>query len=153
MSCRFLGLGWQFALFATAEGLLYLSYQHHDARFHWFLHFFVGTSAALLVLAVLTYGATRTIRVPLLWLLMGHVIAMFPDILWNLQWLPHQPWMDVFLLHISAHFIPGRNWTWYAIFLVCLALYLSARRATELRAQKVPADASWEPSPTGVAGR
>ena len=25
MSCRFLGLGWQFALFATAEGLLELA--------------------------------------------------------------------------------------------------------------------------------
>ena len=33
-------VGSQFVLFATAEVLLYLSYQHHDSRFHWFLHFF-----------------------------------------------------------------------------------------------------------------
>jgi len=48
-------VGWQFLLFATAEVLLYLSYQHHDSRFHWFLHFFVGSSAAFIVMTVITY--------------------------------------------------------------------------------------------------
>ena len=131
MSSLILRRSWQPALFVAAEVLLYLSYQHHDARFHWFLHFFVGTSAALAAMAVLTYWSDRPIRFPLLWLFMGHIIAMFPDILWNLQLLPHQPWMDIFLLHISSHFIPGRNWTWYVIFLVCLAFYLYASRAAE----------------------
>ncbi|MDQ3775608.1 MAG: hypothetical protein M3461_15280 [Pseudomonadota bacterium] len=32
--------------------------------------------------------------------------------------------MDVFLLHVQAHFIPGRNLTWYLIFLLILAAYL-----------------------------
>jgi hypothetical protein len=32
--------------------------------------------------------------------------------------------MDVFLRHISTHFVPGRNWTWYAVFLVTSAAYL-----------------------------
>ena len=141
MSSLFLRRSWRSALFVAAEVLLYLSYQHHDARFHWFLHFFVGTSAALIAMAVLTYWSARPIRFPLLWLFTGHIIAMLPDILWNLQWLPHQPWMDVFLLHISSHFIPGRNWTWYVIFLVCLALYLYARRAAEVRVQRVLFDA------------
>jgi hypothetical protein len=133
---------WRPALFVAVEVLLYLSYRHHDARFHWFLHFFVGTSAALIAMAVLTYWSARPVRLPLLWLLTGHIIAMLPDVLWNLQLLPHQPWMDVFLLHISAHFIPGRNWTWYTLFLVCLAVYLSARRAAEVRVQRVPFDAA-----------
>src|SRR5262249_40673119 len=129
-------LGWQPWLFAMIELLLYLSYQHHDARFHWFLHFFVGTSTALIMLVVLTYSFNRAIGFPMLYLLIGHVIAMFPDILWNFWLLPHQPWMDVFLFHVSSHFIPGRNWTWYIIFLICLALYFYARRATDLRAKK-----------------
>jgi hypothetical protein len=141
MSSLFLRRSWRPALFVAAEVVLYLSYRHHDARFHWFLHFFVGTSAALIAMAVLTYGSARPVRLPLLWLLTGHLIAMLPDILWNLQWLPYQPWMDVFLLHISAHFIPGRNWTWYVIFLVCLAVYLYARRAAEVGVQKHPFDA------------
>ena len=136
MSALRLRRSWRLALFAAAEVLLYLSYQHHDARFHWFLHFFVGTSAALIAMAVLTFWSARPVRFPLLWLLMGHLIAMLPDILWNLQVLPHQPWMDVYLLHISSHFMPGRNWTWYIIFLVCLAVYLSARSAAEVRGQK-----------------
>jgi hypothetical protein len=132
MSAWLVRLGWQSALFAPMELLLYLSYQHHDARFHWFLHFFVGSSAALIVMAVRTYWFNRTILFPLLWLLTGHSIAMFPDILWNFQLLRHQSWMDVFLGHISSHFIPGRNWTWYVIFLVCLALYLYARRIHDI---------------------
>jgi hypothetical protein len=53
---------------------------------------------------------------------------MFPDILWSAELLPHQAWMDIFVLHISSHFIPGRNWTWYVIFLLCLALYLYVRQ-------------------------
>jgi hypothetical protein len=119
---------WQLVLFATAEVLLYLSYQHHDTRFHWFLHFFVGTSAAFGVMTLITYWSNRTILFPFLWLLVGHVIAMFPDILWSAELLPHQAWMDIFVLHISSHFIPGRNWTWYVIFLLCLALYLYVRQ-------------------------
>ena len=119
---------WQLVLFATAEVLLYLSYQHHDSRFHWFLHFFVGTSAAFGVMTLITYWSNRTILFPFLWLLVGHVIAMFPDILWSAELLPHQAWMDIFALHISSHFIPGRNWTWYVIFLLCLALYLYVRQ-------------------------
>ncbi len=35
-----------------AEVGLYASYRGHDARFHWFTHFFVGASAALVVMAV-----------------------------------------------------------------------------------------------------
>ena len=119
---------WQLVLFATAEVLLYLSYQHHDTRFHWFLHFFVGTSAAFGVMTLITYWSNRTILFPFLWLLVGHVIAMFPDILWSAELLPHQAWMDIFVLHIFSHFIPGRNWTWYVIFLLCLALYLYVRQ-------------------------
>ena len=133
MSYRVFQVSWDVALFAIAEVLLYLSYQQHDARFHWFLHFFVGTSAAMVVLTILTYGFNRIIPFSMLWLLLGHAMAMFPDILWNLQVLPHQPWMDVFLLHVSSHFTPGRNWTWYVIFMISLGLYLFARREMELR--------------------
>jgi hypothetical protein len=135
MSDRLGGIHWDFALLTIVEFVLYLSYQHHDAGFHWFLHFFVGTSAALVVLTILTYWFNRIIALPLLWLLGGHVIAMFPDFLWNLQVLPHQPWMDVFLLHVSAHFTPGRNWTWYVVFLISLAVYLVARCQMEMKSQ------------------
>lgn len=37
-------------------------------------------------------------------------------------------WMDVFLLHICIHFIPGRNLTNYAPFLLAVATYLTVIR-------------------------
>jgi hypothetical protein len=123
---------WQFLLFVAVEIVLFLSYQHDDARFHWFLHFFVGTSVALILMTSVMYWSHRPILFPMLWLLTGHAIAMFPDILWSFQLLPHQPWMDLFFLHISSHFIPGRNWTWYLIFLLCLALYLYGLHTTRI---------------------
>ena len=116
--------GWCLA-FVVAEIGLYLSYRHHDARFHWILHFFVGGSAALLVMSVVAWRQGKAVSFPLVWLLVGHVFAMLPDFLFLLFGIIHDRWMDVFLWHIGAHFIPGRNLTWYLIFLAALAVYLS----------------------------
>jgi len=121
---------WPWLLFTAAEAFLYVSYQQNDGEFHWFLHFFVGASTALILMGLITLLSRRLIRHSLRWIFVGHIIAMFPDILWNFLVATHEPWMDVFLGHIIAHFMPGRNWTWYAIFLVSLAFYLY-QRATE----------------------
>jgi hypothetical protein len=32
----------------------------------------------------------------------------------------------------SSHFIPGRNWMWYAVFLASLAFYLYAKATKEV---------------------
>lgn len=109
---------------AVVEVGLYASYRGHDARFHWFTHFFVGASAALLVMAVVAAASGRPVALPLVWVLVGHLVAMAPDLAF-VAGQAHRRWMDVFLGHISTHFVPGRNWTWYAIFLVSLAAYLS----------------------------
>lgn len=34
--------------------------------------------------------------------------------------------MEVFVGHISTHFVPGRNPHWYAVLLVSLGVYLVA---------------------------
>ncbi len=104
---------------------LFASYRGHDARFHWFTHLFVGSSAALLVMTVVTVRIRRPVPVPLVWALGGHLFAMVPDFAFAAG-VAHQPWMDIFAGHISSHFVPGRNVTWYAVFLVCLAAYLAA---------------------------
>lgn len=135
---------WSWLLFIAAEVFLYLSYQQNAGRFHWFLHFFVGASAALIVMGLIMVLLGHIMRHPLLWIFVGHVIAMFPDILWNFQVATHQPWMDVFLVHIAAHFIPGRNWTWYAIFLASLAFYLFERATKEAAATFRGSDGSAE---------
>ena len=107
-----------------AEVALYASYRGHDARFHWFTHFFVGTSVALLVMAAVVAHIRRPVPLPLVWLLLAHVVAMFPDFLFTAG-IAHERWMDLFLGHISAHFVPGRNLTWFAVFLLALAAYLA----------------------------
>ncbi|GAC1530390.1 MAG: hypothetical protein NVS3B12_04890 [Acidimicrobiales bacterium] len=107
------------------ELLLYRSYQGHDARFHWFTHFFVGASFALVVMAAVSWRIRRPVRRPLLWLIAGHLYAMAPDIAFSAAGVPHRRWMDVFLGHISSHFIPGHNLTWFAVFLTAAGLYLA----------------------------
>ncbi len=102
---------------------LFLSYRVHDARFHWFTHLFVGASAALVLMSVATLTTRRPVAYPLAWPLLGHLFAMTPDLLF-VGGIAHQRYMDLFLGHIRAHFVPGRNLTWYVVFLVSLALYL-----------------------------
>ncbi|MBW3643362.1 MAG: hypothetical protein KY447_10655 [Actinobacteria bacterium] len=106
-----------------AEVGLYASYRGHDARFHWFTHFFVGAAVALVVMAVVAARTRRPVPLPLVWPFLAHVVAMFPDFLFAAG-VAHYRWMDVFLGHISTHFVPGRNLTWFVVFLVALAAYL-----------------------------
>lgn len=107
----------------AVEAALYASYRGHDARFHWFTHFFVGASAALAVMAVVAAGRGRPVALPLVWVVAGHLLAMAPDLAFTAG-VAHRRWMDVFLGHVSTHFVPGRNWTWYTVFLAALGLYL-----------------------------
>jgi 4-hydroxybenzoate polyprenyltransferase len=107
-----------------AEVALYASYRGHDARFHWFTHFFVGTSVALVAMAGVAARTRRPVPLPLVWPFLAHVVAMFPDFLFTAG-IAHRRWMDVFLGHISTHFVPGRNLTWFAVFLLALAAYLA----------------------------
>jgi len=108
----------------VAEVGLYASYRGHDARFHWFTHFFVGASVALLAMAAVAAHTRRPVSLPLVWPFLAHVVAMFPDFLFTAG-IAHERWMDVFLGHISTHFVPGRNLTWLVVFLLALAAYLA----------------------------
>ncbi len=111
------------ALAVALEVYLYVAYRGHEARFHWFTHFFVGASVALLIMAAVGARTHRPVPYPLLWPILGHLLAMVPDFLFTAG-IAHERWMDVFLGHISTHYIPGGNVTWLAVFLACLALYL-----------------------------
>lgn len=107
-----------------AEVGLYASYRGHDASFHWFTHFFVGASVALVAMAVVAARTRRLVPLPLVWIFLAHVVAMFPDFLFTAG-IAHERWMDMFLGHISTHFVPGRNLTWFVVFLAALAAYLA----------------------------
>jgi len=123
-------------LAGVGEVSIYLLYAGHAARFHWFTHFFVGASAALAVMAVVAVRTRRSVPLLLIWPMAGHILAMIPDFLFSLG-LVHRRWMDVFLAHISSHYLPGRNLTWFAVFLAALATYLGvlARQAATATAE------------------
>lgn len=121
---RVLGLCLWCILAVGVEVYLYAAYRGHEARFHWFTHFFVGATAALLIMAAVAYRTHRPVPYPLVWPILGHVVAMFPDFLFTAG-IAHERWMDVFLGHLTTHFVPGRNITWFVVFLACLALYLT----------------------------
>lgn len=111
------------AFFLIAELTLYLSYRDHDARFHWTTHFLVGGAFALAVMVLLAWRRRRPVPLPVLWVLLAHLFAMFPDFLFEAG-RRHEWWMDVFLLHIRSHFVPGRNVFWLVVFLAALGAYL-----------------------------
>ena len=105
------------------EERIFVSYGANDAGFHYLAHFFAGASAALLVMAVVAWRRGRPVRLPLLWIVLAHLFAMAPDFAF-LDGSPHQHWMDIFLGHITIHFVPGANLTLLAAFAASLAVYL-----------------------------
>lgn len=125
----------QVAVLAIAEVLLFASYRGHEASFHWATHFLVGLSAAALTnLAWLALKGAPA-RWQVLSILAWHLYAMLPDLLFSAG-IPHDGWMDVFLAHISSHYVPGGAYTWLFVALMLSALYaiflsawLGARRA------------------------
>ena len=123
MTRRAVGPILTWALPVAVEVALYLQYRAKDARFHWLTHFLVGGAAALLLMTLWVAAKGRPARFPLLWIVAAHLFAMFPDFLFEGGHI-HQPWMDLFLWHIGSHFVPGRNVTWFAVFLAVLALHL-----------------------------
>lgn len=136
----------------VVEVALYVSYRGHDARFHYFTHFFVGSAAALTVMAAVAAYRRRPVALPLIWPLVGHVVAMFPDVLFRFG-IAHYEWMDVFLGHVSVHFVPGREVTWLVVFLAALGLYLTVvdrLRAKQERAANQLLIRSWGEGPSVV---
>ena len=111
-------------VFVAIEVGLYLSYRSHDARFHWATHFLVGASVACGAMAVYAWRRQGPAPLPVGWVLVAHLYAMLPDFLFEAG-TPHEWWMEVFLLHIRSHFVPGRNLFWLAVFAVALAGYLA----------------------------
>lgn len=121
------------------EVLLYERYGTHEASFHWFTHLYVGGATALLVLSGLTLLRRRQLPYPAVWVMLGHIVAMIPDLLFTLLDVAHRRWMDVFLGHLSTHFVPGRNVTWFAVFALAVTAYVISVERVGGKAHRGPA--------------
>lgn len=116
----------QLVILVVLEVLLFRTHSVHDARFHWATHFLVAVIAAAIVMAI--YLQVRKAPGPrlLLMLVAGlHLFAMAPDILFRVG-IPHAWWMDLFLGHVSAHYMPGGDTTWLGIAVVAISAYVFA---------------------------
>lgn len=114
----------QLAVLVLAEIVLFQTYGAHDARFHWAAHFLVAlATAALVLLAVLLVRGSPG-RYPLLLVLGLHLFAMAPDLIFRAG-APHALWMDVFLGHVSVHYLPGGDTAWLVIALVAVGAYVA----------------------------
>ena len=131
-------LALQLVLLVLAEVALYASYSAHDARFHWATHFLVGLAfASLVLLARLLVTGAPGPRLLLPTVLAFHLYAMLPDLLFR-GGVPHSGWMDVFLGHVAAHYLPGGDGSWLVVALTCLGLYVGALTAW-IRARRAEA--------------
>ncbi len=140
----------QLVVLVLAEIALFASYASHDARFHWATHFLVALAFTALVLLVrlLLAGAPGP-RFLLLTLLGFHLYAMLPDLVFRAG-VPHYRWMDAFLGHVAAHYLPGGDGSWLLIALTFLGLYVAALTAW-LRARRAEAAAGMPPG-VGLTG-
>ena len=146
---RLRGLLAQVVVLVAAEVGLFASYRGHEASFHWATHFLVGLSVATLVnlLWLVLKGAPA--RFQIVSILAAHLFAMFPDLLFSAG-IPHDGWMDVFLAHISSHYVPGGAYTWLFVALALSALYAIFLSAW-LTARRAEADAGMAPG-IGLGG-
>jgi hypothetical protein len=134
-------LRWQLVALVLGEAVILSAYALTDALFHWSTHFLVGLTAAavynLLVLAIRCTPAPGQLAS----ILVLHLVAMVPDLVFPLG-VPHLQWMDVFLGHNSAHYVPGGDAGWLAIALTATTVYvavLSAWLHARTRAAKTSA--------------
>lgn len=129
----------------AVEVWFFARYAENGALFHFWLHLMVGGWFGLGLLTVHRLVARRGSHVrPWHAAFFGHAYSATPDVLFLMVGLLHVPWMDVFGLHITAHFLwPNALLTGLALW----ALAVLAHGAAVLGARRLAAGALL----TGVA--
>lgn len=119
---------------AAVEGYFFLRYAQQGALFHYWLHALLGGYLGVGALAVarLRGRGRRTTG----WEagFTGHLYSAVPDVLFLTAGLLHVAWMDVFAVHITAHFLwpsalPAALVLWSLAVLALLLTTLQRPRA------------------------
>ena len=93
-------------LVITVELYFFYRYAENGALFHFWLHLLLGGWVGLGLLTVHRLATRRASRVrPWNAGYFGHMYSAVPDVLFLAIGLLHAVWMDVFALHITAHFL------------------------------------------------
>lgn len=114
----------------TLESYLFMRYAELGALFHFWLHGLFGAAIgwALLALVQLRLPPVRRSARSAVWVaaLIGHLYSAAPDVLFLTLDQVHQPWINLFALHIGIHFLPAPLLTTFAVFSLALAAWASA---------------------------
>ena len=147
---RPLSLTAQLAGLAFFEAAAYQAYSVHDSRFHYATHLLVGLIAAAAFNVAVLALASRPARGQILGIAGFHLLAMWPDLAFRLG-VPHYRWMDpVSLFHISSHYMPGADTTWFGLAAAAGVAY-TALLSAWLRARRTEAVAGLPPG-LGIGG-
>lgn len=96
-------------LVLAAETYAYQRYAAYGAQFHFWLHGLVGGYLGMAVLVtwrlLRPHARRRATAAPSGFA--GHLLSAVPDVLFVALGLLHATWMDVFVVHISLHFVPA----------------------------------------------
>lgn len=121
----------------VAELYAYVRYAQNGADFHYWLHALLGGALGLWLLTLLRLLRPRHPGVGQ-WraheaALVGHLHSAIPDVLFLVAGTLHVAWMDVFALHITAHFLWPQPLVaglllWAATVVAWTALRFGARR-------------------------
>lgn len=112
----------QGAALVVAEVVIYRTYTGHDAAFHWSTHFLVAVIAVAAWHAAHLRWRGRPAPAQLATVVGFHLVAMAPDLLFRVG-VAHARWMDVFLGHISSHYVPGGDRTWLVLAVLAVLAY------------------------------
>lgn len=122
----------------SVEVYFYARYAESGAEFHFWLHALLGGALGLVLLTLLRLWRRREAR-PLRAHeagLAGHLVSAVPDVLFLVVGVLHAAWMDVFVLHITAHFLwPGPLPAALALWTLAVAAWTSVRLGARRVAQ------------------
>lgn len=110
------GLG-LLALVLVEVAFLAHEYAVRGTSWHYLLHSTIGAGLGLAAAGL--YAAARDRRVsPWPWALGGQLVSVTPDLMFVLDRMPHDRWMDVFVGHVTVHTGPQPLLVGLGVFLL-----------------------------------
>ena len=112
---------WPLAVLAV-EAVLFSRYRSYGALWHFWLHALLGGALGFTVLTVVALARRQPVGGTAPWRAAagGHLYSAMPDVLFVAAGVLHAWWMDVFALHMTAHFLPSPLLSLFAVFALAL---------------------------------
>lgn len=116
----------QSVAFIVAEVTIYAFYINFRQPFHWANHLLPAIVVASIIYGIFLAVKKRPMRGEILLLIPLHIFAMIPDPMFSLNTRPHEEWMNIFVGHVWAHFLPYRLSGWLVLATLSSGLYVLA---------------------------